>query len=186
MSRRPTIPPPCCIIFAVVVLVVSTGCAGYRAGSLMHPDVDSVTIAPVRNRSDAPGAGAILQRELAIAIARESGLTLAPPEKADARLIATISTIDYRSAARGRTADSDSSGVDEGTYRTRLYRAEVTLEVSLAPLDAASAARLEALEVKGTADVGTTADVAQARTEGARQALQNAARKAVLQIAEAW
>ena len=186
MNRHSMISALCCTVLALGTLLSATGCVGYRVGSLMHPDVGSVTIARVQNRSDEPGAGAILQRELAAAIARESGLTLAPADKADARLVTTVRTVDYRSVARARTGEPEVSGVDEDTYRTRLYRAEVVLEVSLVPLDTASTVRLDLLEVTGTADVGTAADVAQARTEAAQQALRNAARQAVLQVAEAW
>ena len=80
---------------AVLLLLSIQGC-GYHFGHIMHPQVKSIAIAPVKNETLAYNVPAELRNRLTEAFMRDGALKVKPLREADCILYARVIDIKYR------------------------------------------------------------------------------------------
>ena len=164
-------------ILTFLALVLLPGC-GYRFGSLMHPQINSIAIAPVTNETVAYNIGPQVRGLLCEAFQQDGSLQLKRESNADCILYARITNVSY-------SQSTWSSVNDENKYLPVEWRVNITIEYSvvipgeLKPLIATR-------RTAGSATFMTGADMEAGRMSGVRQAALVAARKIVSEVTEAW
>jgi hypothetical protein len=159
------------------VLFIISGC-GYQMGSLMHPQVKSIAIAPIVNETLEPLASAQMRKALCEQFQFDSSLKLKQLETADCILYGRIIDVET-------TATSEDTYDNEQTYRAAEWSVQITFEfVVMVP------GRKEPLvntrRVTGSAKYQVMADQAITRRRGVEQACREAAEQAVIYTTEAW
>ena len=160
---------------AASVLLLS-GC-GYRIGNLMHPQIESIAIAPVINETVAYNVGPQVRGLLCETFQQDGSLQLRRESNADCILYSRITSIKFYSS-------SWSSTYDDQNYLPTEWRVVVNIEYSvvipgeLKPLKTGMAT--------GSATFMTGADMEAGRTNGIRLAAFDAAKRIVHQVTEAW
>ncbi len=164
-------------ILTFLALTLLPGC-GYRFGSLMHPQVDSIAIAPVTNETVAYNLGPQVRGLLCEVFQQDGSLQLKRESNADCILYARVVKVAF-------TQSTWSTVNDEDKYLPVEWNVSITIEYSvvipgeLKPLIAKRSA-------SGTATFMTGADMETGRMSGIRQAALAAARRIVSQVTEAW
>ena len=81
-------------LFLVLSLAVAfAGGCGYRMGNMMHPQIKTIAIAPVKNTSKEVLAAIVMRRLLAERFMFDGSLKIVPMEKADCILYCQISNV---------------------------------------------------------------------------------------------
>ena len=162
---------------AALTVLLSGGC-GYRIGSLMHPQIHSIAIAPVTNETVAYNVGPQVRALLCETFQQDGSLQLKREGNADCILYARVISIGFSQSAW-------SSNYDDESYIPTEWRVTVTIEYSvvipgeLTPL-------IPARNVSGSTTFMTGADMETGRMSGIRQAAFEAAKQIVHQVTEGW
>ena len=152
------------------------GC-GYRIGSLMHPQVNSIAIAPVVNETVAYNLAPQVRGLLCEVFQQDGSLQLRRESNADCILYARITGISFGTVTWSSTYDDDN-------YVPTEWTASVTIEYTVVlPGELKPLARGTAT---GTANFMTGADMEAGRTNGVRLAAYDAAKTIVHNVTEAW
>ena len=152
------------------------GC-GYRIGSLMHPQIESIAIAPVTNETIAYNLAPQVRGLLCEVFQQDGSLQLRRESNADCILYARVTSIKFNSSTWSSTYDDEN-------YVPSEWRVNVTIEYSvvipgeLKPLSKGKAT--------GSATFMTGADMETGRTNGIRLAAFDAAKKIVHRVTEGW
>lgn len=161
----------------LMALLLLTGC-GYRFGSMMHPQIESIAIAPVTNETVAYNLGPQVRGLLCEIFQQDGSLQLKRESNADCILYARIVDVSFRQS-------SWSSVNDEDKYVPVEWNVKIAIEYSvvipgeLKPL-------VSKREAIGSATFMTGADMEAGRMSGVRQAALMAAKTIVSQVTEAW
>ena len=164
-------------ILTILVLALLPGC-GYRIGSLMHPQIDSIAIAPVTNETVAYNLGPQVRGLLCEVFQQDGSLELKRESTADCILYARVVDVKF-------SKSSWSSVNDENKYVPIQWSVNIEIEYSvvipgeLKPLVAKR-------KTAGSATFMTGADMETGRLSGVRQAALRAAKKIVSEVTEAW
>lgn len=159
------------------LLIVLSGC-GYHFGHVMHPQVKSIAIAPLKNETLAYNVPAILRNTLCEAFMRDGALKVESLRNADCILYARVTKIVYRET-------TPASFDDEITYRPMEWRIWMTAEFTVIipgnkePLIRKQTAMADAI-------FQVQADYYVNRQRGIQQCSWHLARKIVQQVTEAW
>ena len=151
---------------------------GYRFGSLMHPQVNSIAIAPVVNETVAYNLGPQVRGLLCEAFQQDGSLQLKRESNADCILYARVIEVKF-------SKSSWSSLYDDDNYVPTEWKVSLTIEYSvvipgdLKPL-------LPKSKVTGSSTFMTGADMETGRVSGVRQAAYDAAKKVVHAVTEGW
>ena len=165
------------VILAAVLL--SGGC-GYRIGSLMHPQIQSIAIAPVTNETVAYNVGPQVRGLLCETFQQDGSLQLKRESNADCILYARVVSIKF-----SQSSWSSINKDDDENYVPVQWSVSVGIEYSvvipgeLTPLIAKRNAAGKATFMAG-------ADMETGRTSGIRQAAFEAAKQVVAQVTEGW
>ena len=152
------------------------GC-GYRIGSLMHPQVESIAIAPVTNETVAYNLAPQVRGLLCETFQQDGSLQLRRESNADCILYARITNIKFSESTWSSTYD------DENFVPTE-WKVSVTIEYTVViPGDLKPLAKGKAT---GSATFMTGADMETGRTNGIRLAAFDAAKKIVHNVTEGW
>lgn len=162
---------------ALILFFLVPGC-GYQMGSIMHPQVKSIAIAPVLNETMIPNAAAFMRQALAEQFQWDASIRVESMEKADCILYGRILDVKNKS-----TMQQSYDG--EQRYTPSEWDAEVKFEfVVIIP------GRTEALipnrQVVGHASYQVLADHEITKKRGIQQACRDAAEQAVVYTVEAW
>ncbi len=157
--------------------VVLSGC-GYNIGSMMHPQIKSIYIAPVVNETLTSFASADMRNMLSEQFVIDGSLKVKDQKEADCILYCKILDVKITEAAQ-QAYDND-----------RLYRAaEWTVNVS-AEFTVIVPSRKEPLipkrKVSGSANFQAFGDKTTMQSRGIRQACRDAAQMVVQYTTEAW
>ena len=159
------------------VLMLMAGC-GYRIGSLMHPQINSIAIAPVTNETVGYNLGPQVRGLLCEVFQQDGSLELKRESTADCILYARVVEVKF-------SKSSWSSIDDEDKYVPIQWSVTISIEYSvvipgeLKPLVAKR-------KTSGSAKFMTGADMEAGRLSGVRQAALVAAKKIVSEVTEAW
>ncbi len=159
-------------------LLLIAGC-GYRIGSLMHPQINSIAIAPVTNETVAYNLGPQVRGLLCEVFQQDGSLALRRESSADCILYARVTGVSFRKSSWSN------SNNDENKYVPVEWSVSIDIEYSvvipgeLKPLVAKT-------KTSGSATFMTGADMEAGRMSGVRQAALMAAKKIVSEVTEAW
>ena len=162
-------------VLAAATLLVS-GC-GYRIGSLMHPQINSIAIAPVTNETVAYNLAPQVRGLLCEVFQQDGSLQLRRESNADCILYARITKIGFSSVTTSSIYDDDNFVPSE-------WKVNVTIEYSvvipgeLKPLSKGT--------TTGSATFMTGSDMETGRTNGIRLAAYDASKKIVHRVTEGW
>lgn len=165
------------LLMVCPALMLLAGC-GYRIGSLMHPQIESIAIAPVTNETVAYNLGPQVRGLLCEMFQQDGSLQLRRESNADCILYARVISVSFKKS-------SWSSSNDENKFVPVEWKVEIKIEYSvvipgeLKPL-------VSKREVGGSATFMTGADMETGRMSGVRQAALMAAKEIVSQVTEAW
>lgn len=165
-----------CAVIPLVCLAVS-GC-GYHLGSVMHPQVETIAIAPVKNETLEEIATPAMRQALSEQFQFDNSLKLKTVEEADCVLYGRITKI--RTTAIGFDSTNN-----EQTYAPAEFALEITFEFAVI-IPGRSKSLINTREVTGKAAYQVAADNEIARRRGIQMACRDAAQKVVVYTVEAW
>ena len=164
------------IAMTALLLPILGGC-GYRIGSLMHPQINSIAIAPVVNETVAYNLAPQVRGLLCEVFQQDGSLQLRRESNADCILYARVTGISFSSVTWSSTYDDENYVPTEWNTRVTIEYT-VVIPGELKPLAKG--------KVTGTANFMTGADMEAGRTNGIRLAAFAAAKKIVHRVTEGW
>jgi hypothetical protein len=166
------------MILLLATALLPTGGCGYRVGSLMHPQVQSIAIAPVKNETMEPMAGSSIQQALREQFSLDGSLKVKELGEADCILYGRV--VEVRTT---HTASDTKNDMQD--YRAAEWAVKVTLEYTVI-IPGRANELIGRRQVTGTAVYQVATDPDTARRRGVHQACRNAAQTAVIYTVEAW
>jgi len=154
-----------------------SGC-GYHLGSIMHPQVKSIAVAPVVNETAVYNAASEMRMMLCEQIMTDGSLELTDMETADCILQARILNVSY-------TEVTSASYNNDVIYRPTEWRIVVTMEFKVI-IPGKREPLISTRTVTGNTLFQVQADLETNRHQATLLACGNAAYNAVIAITEAW
>ena len=162
-----------------IAFIFIAGC-GYKFGSLMHPQVKSVAIAPVVNETRYFNLSAQVKGLLAESFQVDGSLKLTNENNADCIVYARVLKAEFKDMF---LTDNDFNLDDE--FTPRQWRVLLTVEFTV--MIPGSAEPLVAKQtVIGTTDFITKGDLENSRRNALKQAALSASRLIVSAVTENW
>ena len=164
-------------LILICAALMLSGC-GYRIGSMMHPQINSVAVAPVTNETLSYNAASILRSKLAEVFTTDGSLKL--------KSISTADCIVYARVLKVNFADiSGHIGTTDDDFLPDEWKVVVTVEYSVI-IPGRAKPLIGPRTITADAEFVGEADLENARNNGVRQALFMAAQTIVSNITEAW
>ena len=163
-------------LFSLCALILA-GC-GYKAGSLMHPQIKTVAVAPVVNETLTYNAAPQVRALLCERFQTEGSLKLVDEKKADCIVYARIVDFKYTQISWSNVVGNDELLPNE-------WGVSVTIEYSVM-MPGRAAPLVRKRKVTGNTTFMSGPDLEVSRTNAIRQAAFDAAKKIVANITEAW
>ncbi|MBE6376856.1 MAG: hypothetical protein IKD23_03255 [Lentisphaeria bacterium] len=164
------------VLFAAAALFAS-GCA-YRFGSLSHPQLQSVAVAPVINDTLAYNASALLRGLLNECIVTDGAMKLESMKQADCIIYAKITKVDYLALDYATINGEDSFLANE-------WKCTVTVQYSVI-LPGRGKPLISNHAVSGTSKFLNGPDMETSRQNALRQSCFDAAKTIVAELTEGW
>lgn len=164
--------------FVLLTAVLFFGC-GYQFGSIAHPQLESIAVAPVINDTIFYNASAMLRGLIAERVTVDGSLKLKDARSADCIIYARITDVNYQAT------DSEKLPDGKDAFMPGEWRCEVKVEYSVVlpgrakPLVSKKVANGSAMFTNGN-------DLETSRQSGMRMALFSAAKNVVSGIVEGW
>lgn len=165
------------ILLILPAISLISGC-GYKIGSIMHPQVKTIAIAPITNETLEPMAAAYMRQSLCEQFQFDSSLNVKGLEEADCVLYGRITEVNV-SGSVNDTYDL------EQTYIPAEFSMSVTFEFTVI-IPGRSKPLINKRQVSGSASHQVMADQDITRRRGLQQACRDAAQQAVNYTVEAW
>ena len=163
-------------------LLLVNGC-GYHIGSMMHPQVKSIGVAPVVNDTAFFNSASVLRSMLCETFMTDGSLKLKDVKKADCIIYARVTGIKFSEVSIADSTEERSTYNAEFTPNQWKVTVDVQFSVEI-PGRAKSLISLR--KATGSAKFENSVDMQTARENGVRQALYQAARNIAAQVTEAW
>mgnify|MGYP002636055356 CR=1 FL=1 len=169
------------LVPCLLLVLALTGCAGYRVGSLSHPQIHTVQVAALKNSTSDPRVGPMAAATIRQRVVQDGSWELVE-EGADVILHAEVTAIRYNRTAANEVASGDK---DQRIYRSTSFGTEVDVHYWVerpgqrAPLS-------KRHTVTGFAEYSEYTDPDVMRQAALRQALADAAVQVVAGATEAW
>lgn len=161
------------LLFLALLL---NGC-GYQVGSLMHPQVKTIAVAPVVNETAAYNVAAEMRGLLCECFMTDGSLKLVDEKEADCIVYARVLDIAF--------AELNWSSVDDDEFVPNEWRVQMNVEFSVI-VPGSARPLISTRTVSGTAEFQTGPDMYIGRRNGIRQAAYDAAKKLVSAVTEGW
>ena len=166
------------VVFAVLMLALC-GC-GYRAGSVMHPQIKSIAIAPVVNDTMMYNAAALMRETLSECFQSDGSLKLKSESTADCILYAKVTKADFQQISWSNNLnDSDDEFLPNQWRLTINAVITVMIPGRAEPL-------IKETKVSGTTTFVAGPDMESSRYYAVKQACFRAAKNAVSAVTESW
>ena len=162
----------------LLLVILPTGGCGYKMGSLMHPQVKSIAIAPITNETLEPFVSASMRGALCEQFQFDNSLKLKGLQSADCILYGKVIKVET-------TATSEDSTDNEQTYRAAEWQVAVEFEF-IVSIPGRKEPLITRRRVIGSAKYQVMADQEVTRRRGVQQACRNAAQEAVVYTTESW
>ncbi len=157
-------------------LLLAAGC--YHCGSLMHPQIESIAVAPVVNDTAAYNLASEMRMALCEQFTTDGSLTLRDLNTADCILNARVIEVTCIEI-------SDDSYDDDVIYRPTEWRVTVTMEFKVV-IPGKREPLISTRTVTGDSMFQVQADLETNRHQATLRACANAAKAAVVATTEAW
>lgn len=165
-------------VFLLIACTLFINGCGYHFGSLMHPQVKSIAVAPVTNETLEPYVSADLRNALCEQFQFDGSLKLKSLKEADC--------IIYGRVIKVETTDTADATFDNSqTFRAAEWSVAVTFEYQVL-IPGKKKPLIPKRRVTGMAKYQIFADQQTTRRRGVQQACRNAAQNAVIYTTEAW
>lgn len=158
-------------------LLFITGC-GYHWGSIMHPQVKSIAIAPVVNETTAYNVASDMRMMLAEQFTLDGSLELTSLETSDCILETRVLSVKF-------TEIDDDSYDASVIYRPSEWRVEVEAEFRVI-IPGVREPLIKPRKVTGRALFKSQADMETNRIQATRMACSEAAKLIIIYTTEAW
>lgn len=166
-------------LLAAVLFLLPGGC-GYRIGSLMHPQIKSIAVAPVVNETVVYNVAGNLRSLLCERFMTDGSLKLLNESKADCILYARVLDVSYSEIGwTSNRIDEDSN------FQPEFWQVNVKVEFSVI-LPGRAAPLISKRTVTGNSWFESNVDLEEARNNGVKQGLFDAAKQIVDATTEAW
>jgi len=163
-------------IMMLLPLLLAAGC--YHFGSIAHPQIESIAIAPVVNETATYNLASEMRMALCEQFMTDGSLTLRDLNTADCILNARVTQVEYIEV-------SDASYDDDIIYRPVEWRVTVTLEFNVT-IPGKREPLVSTRTVTGNTMFQVQADLETNRHQATLHACANAAKAAVVATTEAW
>ena len=163
------------LLTSLFLFLLLTGCASYRLGSMLPPDLQTVYMPTATNITNEP----LLENEVTSAVfselQRDGSLSPASEDNADTQLTVRITGYDLTplSFTRDNRSEPDQ------------YRLTLTAEVELVETESGKTL-VRSGRIRGEDEFPLSGDITQAKRIGLPGATQDLARVIVATITEAW
>ncbi len=164
-------------LISAILLIMSAGC-GYQVGSIMHPQVKTIAIAPLKNETIEAMATQFMRQALAEQFDIDRSLSVKQIEEADCVMYGRI--LEVKTTSIGFDSKNN-----EQTYQPAEWGLKIRFEFTVI-VPGRSKPLINTREVEGVATYQVTTDNDIARRRGVQQACRDAAQKAVVYTVEAW
>ena len=165
------------LITLLLLSLLVSGC-GYRIGSIMHPQVKSIAIAPIKNETMEPDASALLRQALAEQFVVDGSLKVKSLQEADCIVYAQIKEVAVDGVVR-------TSRDSEMNFSMSEWRAKTKVEFTVI-IPGRTKPLVSKRTVSGSANFQVLTDQSITRQRGVQQSLRDVADKVVQSIVEAW
>jgi hypothetical protein len=166
------------ILLPAIILFLSIQGCGYHFGHIMHPQVKSIAIAPVKNETLAYNVPAELRNRLTEAFMRDGALKVKSLREADCILYARVVDIKYRET-------TPASFDDEVTFRPVEWRIWITAEYTVI-IPGNKKPLIKKQKITADAIFQVQADYFINRERGILQCCWHLSRKIVQSVTEGW
>ncbi len=168
----------CLAVIGLGMLLFSSGC-GYQVGSLMHPQVKTIAIAPVVNDTLSYNASAEMRNLLSEQFMLDGSLKVVSLSKADCQVFVRITQVAFSEVTSRSYDDEDEIFVPDE------WRTTVTAEFSVI-IPGRREALVPRRTVTGSANFQAPGDMDASRRRGIQQACREAAKQVVEFTTTAW
>ncbi len=162
----------------LVSLLPLLGSCGYQMGSIMHPQIKSIAVAPVVNESIEPFVSAELRQALVEQFQWDGSVKVKSLKEADCIIHGRVIEVVTTDTADATFDDSQTFRAAEWSVKV-VFEFEVTIPGREKPL-------VQKRIVEGKATYQILTDQQTTRRRGIQQACRNAAVEAVIYTVEAW
>ena len=166
------------LLAAVSAMLLCCGC-GYTCGSLGHPQLKSVAVAPVINDTSSYNSSVILQGLLSERFTTDGTMKLKSMGNADCIVYSKITDVRYRALDYGTASDG------EDTFLANEWQCEVDVEYSVV-LPGRGKPLIANQKATGKTRFLNGPDMETSRNNALRQALFAATKSIVSNITEGW
>ena len=165
------------LLITIFVLLLLPGC-GYHMGSLMHPQIKTIAVAPVENKTIVYHLAADARSLLCERFMVDGSLKLKDMKTADCIIYAKVTKVQFSEVA-------DVTRDQGENYHANEWSASVTIEYTVI-IPGRKQPLLRTRSVTGTANFQGLGDIETGRSQGVRQACYDAATKVVQDTTEGW
>ena len=160
---------------SIVILAAFTGCAGYRLGSMLPPDIKSVYVPTFVNRTTEPMIENQTTSETIRKLQEDGSLKVVGKEDADAILEVTLRNYELEPLAYNEQQKTTAN-----EYRIRITAAIVLKRLSNNEIVA------EAPFVQGEGTFFVEGDFTSSKQRGLPEAAADLGQRIITQVVEAW
>lgn len=166
--------------FLLIAAILSlTGGCGYHMGSIMHPQVKTIGIAPVVNETVYYNVAAQVRGLLSEAFMVDGSLKVVDQTKADCIIYARVTNVTYTESGWAIAQQNRDFNVPNQ------WTVSITIEYTVI-IPGRAEPLLSQRTASDSADFETGPDMETGRTYGLRQAAYRASKKVVVGVTEGW
>ena len=166
-------------LILLFIAVLTAGC-GYRVGSIMHPQIKSIAIAPVSNETMLYNVSAQMRGILSEVFQTDGSLKLKSEGRADCILYAKITKAEF-----SQITWENNTARNSDDFLPDQWRVKITAEIAVM-IPGRAEPLIRPTDVSGSTTFVTGADMESSRRYAVRQACFAAAKKAVVLVTESW
>ncbi len=167
------------LLLCLAALPVLSGGCGYRVGSLMHPQIQTVAVAPVTNETLAYNVASQVRGLLCEAFMVDGSLKLVDEKSADCIVYARVTQITFSESSWSSSDD------DDDLFTPNEWNCNLTIEYTVI-IPGRATPLVSARTATGSVIFQGGADLEIGRLNGIRQAAYMAAKNVVSGVTEAW
>lgn len=165
-------------ITSIALLALFFSGCGYKVGSLMHPQIKTIAIAPVSNDTMMYNVAAQMRGLLAECFQSDGSLKLVSEGTADCILYAKVTDAKFSQV-------SWSSSNDDEEFLPNQWGVTVSAKITVM-LPGRADPLIKETSISGSSQFSGGPDLETSRTSAVRQACFEAAKQAVSKVTEAW
>ena len=162
----------------VAVLSLLLGGCGYQVGSLMHPQIQTIAIAPVVNETIAYNAAPQVRALLCERFQTDGSLKVVDEKSADCIVYARVTKVRYSEVSWSKTMDDDK-------FEPNQWRVAINIQYTVM-LPGRATPLIKERDAGGSALFTSGPDLEISRNSALRQAAFEAAKNIVTSVTEAW